>query len=287
MVERWPVKSNITLLLVIALLDCFSAAQIDQGVKDALLKHSVIVRGYYYGPNLQFDQDGRLLSNATTGFGPTDGRIYIDDVEYTSDRLIIRGQRTLPVYDRKTKQFVLDLTGEKVTIVIALRPDSPTTEALEESLKKVFLTTAETQTKCTSEEQARFQELLSPAKDKDNKKKQTPEAKSIGELTAYCFPTGEIGYRADRGIHPPKALSTPDPDYSYAARQNREQGTVVFLVIVDQQGRPTTLHVVRSAGHSLDQAALKAVRQWHFAPAAFNGSPIPAAINVEVNFRLG
>jgi TonB family protein len=280
-------KSNIVMLLIIALLSCFSAAQIDQGVKDALLKHSVIVRGYYYGANLQFDQDGRLLPNANAGFGPADARIYVEDVEYKSDRLIIRGERTLPVYNRKLNQFALDLTGEKVNIEISLPPDGLTTEALEESLKRVFLTAAETQTKCTTEEQARFQELFLPAKDKGNKKKQPPEAKSIAELTAYCFPTGEIGYRADRGIRPPKALSTPDPDYSPAARQNGEQGTVVFLVIVDQQGRPTTLYVVRSGGHSLDQAALKAVRQWRFAPAVFNGSPIPAAINVEVNFRLG
>ncbi|MGZ7027887.1 MAG: energy transducer TonB [Terriglobales bacterium] len=100
---------------------------------------------------------------------------------------------------------------------------------------------------------------------------------------------GGIGggiFKVGGGVSAPRALSTPDPEYSEEARKAKYQGTVVLWLIVDQSGHPQQVKVARSLGMGLDQKAIEAVRQWKFEPAMKDGRPVAVQINVEVNFRL-
>ena len=100
---------------------------------------------------------------------------------------------------------------------------------------------------------------------------------------------GGIGggvFRVGGGVSAPRALQTPDPEYSEEARKAKYQGTVVLWLIVDQSGHPQNVRVARSLGMGLDQKAIEAVRQWKFEPAMKDGHPVSVQINVEVNFRL-
>lgn len=263
----------------------------DVALPDELVKHTVVVRGYYVGSDLRFDQNGQLTSSAITGFGQSDARLYVDKVESASGRLIIEGTRTFPIYNQKLGKFQLTSTGEKVKIEVALPPGNNDSAAVHQLLAKVLLTAPELENKCTPEEQARFQDLTDFPKDRqktDRAKKDSdlPEAASLSELPAYCFPTGEKAYCVGHGLKPPRALSTADPAYPEAARHDRIEGTVTLLLIVDQQGRPCTIYVVRSAGSGLDEKAIEAIQKWRFQPATFQGNPVAAAINVQINFKL-
>ena len=93
-------------------------------------------------------------------------------------------------------------------------------------------------------------------------------------------------FRVGGGVSAPKALDTPDPEYSEEARKAKYQGTVILWLIVDPNGRPRDIKVARSLGMGLDQKAVEAVRRWTFEPAMKDGHPVPVQINVEVNFRL-
>ncbi|MGA2992180.1 MAG: TonB family protein [Candidatus Korobacteraceae bacterium] len=100
---------------------------------------------------------------------------------------------------------------------------------------------------------------------------------------------GGIGggiFRVGGGVSAPRALDTPDPEYSEEARKAKYQGTVVLWLIVDASGRPQNIKIARSLGMGLDQKAIEAVRKWKFEPAKKDGSPVAVQINVEVNFRL-
>jgi TonB family protein len=58
-------------------------------------------------------------------------------------------------------------------------------------------------------------------------------------------------------------------------------------LIVDAQGNPQNVHIVRTLGMGLDEKALEAVRKYKFKPAMKDGKiPVPVPITVEVNFRL-
>jgi TonB family protein len=100
---------------------------------------------------------------------------------------------------------------------------------------------------------------------------------------------GGIGggvFRVGGGVSAPRALDTPDPEYSEEARKAKYQGTCVLWLIVGPDGKPRDIKVARALGMGLDQKAIEAVRNWKFEPAMKDGKPVAVQINVEVNFRL-
>jgi periplasmic protein TonB len=100
---------------------------------------------------------------------------------------------------------------------------------------------------------------------------------------------GGIGggvFRVGGGVSPPRALDTPDPEYSEEARKAKYQGTCVLWLIVGPDGKPRDIKVARALGMGLDEKAIEAVRNWKFEPAMKDGKPVAVQINVEVNFRL-
>ena len=100
---------------------------------------------------------------------------------------------------------------------------------------------------------------------------------------------GGIGggvYHVGGGISAPTAVSAPDPEYTEEARRAKTQGTCVLWLIVDSQGRPRDVRVVRGLGYGLDAKALEAVRQWRFNPSMKDGKPVDVQISVEVAFHL-
>jgi TonB family protein len=100
---------------------------------------------------------------------------------------------------------------------------------------------------------------------------------------------GGIGggvFKVGGGISAPQPVSTPDPEYTEQARQAKTQGTCILWMIVDDQGRPRDIRVVRGLGFGLDAKAIDAVRQWKFQPAMKDGHPVNVQISVEVGFKL-
>jgi TonB family protein len=100
---------------------------------------------------------------------------------------------------------------------------------------------------------------------------------------------GGIGggiYKVGGGISAPQAVSTPDPEYTEEARNAKTQGMCVLRLIVDEQGNPRDIRVVRGLGFGLDARAIDAVKQWRFQPAMKDGRPVSVQISVEVGFHL-
>jgi protein TonB len=98
--------------------------------------------------------------------------------------------------------------------------------------------------------------------------------------------TGGGVFRVGGGVSAPRALFTPDPEYSEEARKAKYQGTCVLWLIVGADGRPRDIKVARTLGLGLDEKAIEAVKQWKFEPAMKDGKPVAVQINVEVSFRL-
>ena len=85
----------------------------------------------------------------------------------------------------------------------------------------------------------------------------------------------------------PRYSNNPPPVYPLEARRAGQQGTVVLSVLLNPQGAVETLAVKESSGHVLlDQAALRAVRYWHFKPATVAGIAVSSQVEIPVTFRL-
>lgn len=93
----------------------------------------------------------------------------------------------------------------------------------------------------------------------------------------------ELG-RCPVKLEPPRATDSPGPQWPVGSRDQSSQ--VMLSLIVDSKGRPQNVKVVNSGGVRIDQAAVSAVHKWRFRPATCNGEPMPARINVQVDFRL-
>jgi periplasmic protein TonB len=98
--------------------------------------------------------------------------------------------------------------------------------------------------------------------------------------------TGGGVFRVGGGVSAPKAVYSPDPEYSEEARKAKYQGTCVLWLIVGPDGRPRDIKVSRTLGLGLDEKAIEAVKTWRFEPAMKDGRPVAVQINVEVSFRL-
>ena len=61
--------------------------------------------------------------------------------------------------------------------------------------------------------------------------------------------------------------------------------TVAF--IVTEEGVPTELRIVESAGEILDSAVFDAVAEWRYEPAEKDGARVRVQLMVRQTFRLG
>jgi TonB family protein len=96
---------------------------------------------------------------------------------------------------------------------------------------------------------------------------------------------GEHVYRVSGDVKPPRAVSSPQPNYPQKARQNHVEGQVVILLTVDSDGRPRDLEVKQGISAELDQAAMDAAEKWRFKPATLQGKPVSVRIAIEFNFH--
>jgi TonB family protein len=61
---------------------------------------------------------------------------------------------------------------------------------------------------------------------------------------------------------------------------------VQVSLVVDINGMPQEIRVVKPLGLGLDQKAIEAIQKWRFKPGMKDGKPVPVQAIVEVNFRL-
>ena len=106
--------------------------------------------------------------------------------------------------------------------------------------------------------------------------------------TTVQQPSGKDPFHSPfpEGMTNPTLRFASSPEYSEEARRAGTQGIVVLHLVVDAQGGPHNVRVIRSLGMGLDEKAIEAVRQYRFNPATYEGHPVPVQINIEVNFRL-
>jgi len=97
---------------------------------------------------------------------------------------------------------------------------------------------------------------------------------------------GGGAYKIGGGVSAPVPIFRPEPEYSEEARKAKWQGAVLLQLVVDENGVPQEIKVVRSLGLGLDQKAIEAVQKWRFKPGLKDGKPVPVSANIEVNFRL-
>ena len=82
-------------------------------------------------------------------------------------------------------------------------------------------------------------------------------------------------------VTPPRVVRTS----RVSLRGLDAQGLVVLDVVLQQDGSPRVVRILRSLGPEADERAVRHFEQWHFTPAMKGGVPVKVRMNAEVRFR--
>jgi TonB family protein len=183
--------------------------------------------------------------------------IYVEKLNLSSDTLRLEGPRAALDNGKKGKTVVIRLS-KSVRIDIHLDRPVNSADDAQAVLNRVFFLEG------------------------DASKHATPEFCRA----EYGIPDTEIYDVGKDGMLPPRAIYTPEPQFSEEARRARLQGVVVLEVIVDKAGSVTRIKLVKPLGGDLDDNAMNGVKDWRFNPATQNGLPVAVRMNIEVGFHL-
>ena len=95
-------------------------------------------------------------------------------------------------------------------------------------------------------------------------------------------------FRPGAGIVNPRLLREVKPQYTAEALRAKIAGTVYLEVVVLADGTVGDVPITESLDpvHGLDEAAVKAARQWLFEPGTRFGDPVAVLVNLALDFNL-
>jgi TonB family protein len=256
-------------------------APTQQDLEVRLKSQFLMLRGMWDGDRLAFDSQGNLFGSAEKTFFSLSA-VIVTQIQLGDTQLDIHGRRAgfefsyskplhqpphTPPYDLAAGLMIGAKPYSNVEIEIAR--DSAHPEALDDAINKVFSIGIDEQLAASAPYywQSLLDQHLHPGQ-------KSPEPASTDRI-----------YHPGGGVTNPILRYAPDPAFSTAARKLGVAGVAVIGLVVDENGLPRQVHVVRPLGMGGDECAVAAVLQYRFSPAIYHGHPVPAEINIEVNFR--
>ncbi len=225
--------------------------------------------------DIEFDSQGNRLGTPKPAYWFENAAFRCSKVAAKNGDVRFEGQRLVLEYDVSQKDFVPRLLGKKVRVMIKNPGESAQLTAV---LRKLFLAKDENVRDAAPDYWQRFlhPELRDAVRAEYKLPKDEPKVRVVPNQTP----------NKPDGTTPPKALYDPDPRYPKLAQKENKQAVSVLWVVIDRNGSPTAVTVVRPAGNGFDDMAAEAVKGWKFQPATKEGFPVPVQVKIEVNFRL-
>lgn len=87
------------------------------------------------------------------------------------------------------------------------------------------------------------------------------------------------------GVTPPKAISTPEPDYGGEIGRALVHGTDKLGATIDEQGRVAHVAIIDPIGLGVDESTAAAMEKWKFEPGRLHGKPVPVNMTIEMEYR--
>lgn len=168
-------------------------------------------------------------------------------------------------------------------IVETIKPTALPTERLVEA--------PQTPAKETSRETPRETSLADPTTSTASAEAEATQETSVQKQAALQDEKSNVAQEDTTEISPPRFgvayLNNPAPEYPGLSRRAGEEGRVLMRVLVSAKGLADEVSIEKSSGFErLDQAAMSAVKKWHFIPAKKSNQPLSAYVLVPIKFAL-
>jgi TonB family protein len=112
--------------------------------------------------------------------------------------------------------------------------------------------------------------------------KERPTRNSIQEPSNSVKALPQPTYNVGGPVAAPELVWAPDPVFPNG---QEKRGVVEITCIIDVNGQPKQVIVVRHLAEVFDKNAVDAVKQYRFKPAMLQGKPVPVQVNIQVNFQ--
>lgn len=107
-----------------------------------------------------------------------------------------------------------------------------------------------------------------------------------GLLVLCGIASAQEPYRVGGGVTAPVPIFQPMPVYSDEALKAGVNARVLLSLVVNADGTPKDIRVVRDAGFGLDEKAIESVSRFRFKPGEREGAPVPVIANIEQTYRV-
>jgi len=271
-------KKITAVLLAMLILTLVASAQenAQHTLEKLLLGKSIQLRTPCDDANLQFDQQGKLLSSAQPSPWTVDGVFLVDTVSLKNGTLEISGKRILVALKLESKPSLLSLqTKRTVKFTVTGLPSDATSDQILAVLGHILVGGN------LHEHMANFWKAsIDISQSMEQMRRQSPD----GIVAHYDQDRPVFLVGPPYKVKPPKVLRAPSPDYGESALYAEGVLTEV-RVVVNENGRPELVGLTRDTKGDLGVRTVMAVAQWKFSPAIKDGIPVASFISVETEFH--
>jgi TonB family protein len=245
------------------------ANQLDSEFKGRIL----LLRAFYSGNDLEYDQTGVLRGTATEGPW-TLANVEITKITFTAQGIAIVGNRIGTLYRGGKPGFIK--VGKLKIQVTKPNPDADTEATLHQLFSKIFMESGEDLRPLVPEY---WQSYLAGSDSK---------SRSAAWRATFVKDKNQVFTKSDAmpgEVSAPHVVYWKDPNYTKEAASHHIEGTSHLGAIIDSTGIASDIAILEPLGMGLDEQAILAIRQWKFQPGMKNGKPVRVQIEIQTDFR--
>lgn len=306
-------RESVLLLVALSIASHADSTDLRQYLRDHYEGKTFALRGFVSGDKLDYSSSGEVTKGSVSDDWTTNGFVTISRSQLSHGRVSFEATRLLVIIEENEFRFILAMHpgrlgggGKPVLVKIEadLGSNDPSSLQVEAILSKIFLTSADSLSDLVSdywkpcvpealagkENPCHFsREVMAVpgiAPTADSNVRSAVSSDSSRPQRVANETQSNAPFHVGHGIKPPKLLEHHEPEFSDPARAVKYQGTMTLAVMVDKQGIPRHMHILKPLGCGLDLKAVEAVNGWRFEAAEKDGQAVNVEIAVEVNFHL-
>jgi TonB family protein len=275
-------RTRAVAIFVLVFAARFLTAQ-DTGVDEAKMKTQfegkiVSLHHFYVEKFQRFDADGAAKEDYPTCSWTMCGKVNVDKVSISKNKIKIEGRRTWVLFKGEPRQITYANSPELVEISIDLADGPEQSKRLNSAFSKIFLVG-----------QQKFEDdvpdFWKPVFRTNPGPSPFPPP-AAATPTPSDKPRVPQRVRISQGVNAGLLIHKVTPTYPETAKWTHISGSVVMAALIDKQGNIANLALIKPAGAGLDEAAYEGVKQWKYKPYFLQGQPVEIYTQITVNFEL-
>ena len=267
----------VLLATVLLSLTTAYASDLKDVEKQAMMQyygHNLLLIHPYINHKLHFNSAGTLVGTSDEGPWTVAGILHLENIELKSNLIRVSGKREIIILRTENGKLGLQPIYLTKRMEIELEPATAiaTLDDVRQTMNRVF---HEENIGRKLNEYYRGKVTFTGVDPKTGRAAMNGGADGI-----YGYLDNKPVYFPAMGVAPPKVIHKENAEYTEAARVKRTQGKMFMMVVVDENGYPAIIQLLKDLGDDMDIQTLAATSQWRFRPATKDGKPVASVFSV-------